>query len=640
MKFDEPGLFYVPEIYRRERASPAEKAPRVMPEIPKTGWVAKAEFPDLSAAKAIAIDTETYDPDLDEKGPGPRRDGYIVGVSIAVDGWSRYYPVAHSMGGNLDKQQVFAWLKDQLKGPQLKVGANIMYDLDYLTYEGVKVGGRFFDVQYADPLIYEYEYSYSLEAIAHRRLYGQGKETSLLYKWCAEAYGGKENDSQRANIWRSPVELVGPYAEGDASLPLAIMHAQIPLLRERDQIEIARMEFALIPLLLRMRQHGIAIDLARCQQIDDELSAGIDLLQGELKVNVNSGAEIASLCDREGIPYPRTEAGNPSFVKEWLKSHPHPLMQKITELRTLYKMRDTFIRGHLLGSHVNGRIHCELHPLRSDEYGTVSGRFSAANPNLQQIPARHKKWGPLIRSAFIPDNDDVWMKNDLSQIEFRLGLHFGKGPVEHIREMYRKDHKISFYKIAAEMTGLEYNPAKSLSLGSLYGMGLDKFAETTGRTIEEAKPIFFEFHRRLPFMKATYNHYAKYAEETATANEDGWVRTIGGRLCHLQKSYEHKALNRLLQGSCADWIKRSMLDAEESGVNAVLTPLLTVHDELDSSVPRTREAAEAARELHRILVNAYPLCIPVLAGVDLGPSWGVLEESEPPEIEQKLLKAA
>lgn len=635
MKFDDPGLFYVPEIYRREKAAPAEKAPRVMPPVPETGWVARADFPDLSAAKAIAIDTETFDPDLEKKGPGPRRGAYIVGVSVAVEGWARYFPVAHSMGGNLDKAQVFAWLKDQLRGPQLKVGANIIYDLDFLSYEGVKVGGRIYDVQYADPLIYEYEYSYSLEAIAQRRL-KQGKETSLLYQWCSEAYGGPPTDAQRKNIWRAPVELVGPYAEGDAALPLAIMHAQIPLLRERDQIEIARMEFALIPLLLQMRQHGIALDLKRCQEVDDQLSSEIKALQDILKINVYARDEIASLCDREGIAYPRTAQGNPSFVKEWLKAHPHPKMQQVTQLRTLYKMRDTFIRGHLLGSHVNGRVHCELHPLRSDEFGTVSGRFSSSNPNLQQIPARDKRWGPLIRSCFLPDGDDVWMKNDLSQIEFRLGVHYGKGDVESIREQYRRDHKTSFYKVAAAMTGLEYAPAKSLSLGSLYGMGLDKFAETTGRSVEEAKPIFFEFHRKLPFMKATYNYYAKYVEETRTEAEDGWVRTIGGRLCHLQTGYEHKALNRLLQGSCADWIKRAMLEAYEGGVLEALTLLLTVHDELDSSVPRTRQGAEASRELHHLLVNSYPLSIPVLAGVDLGPSWGSLEECEPEEIATKL----
>jgi DNA polymerase I-like protein with 3'-5' exonuclease and polymerase domains len=627
MRFDEPGLFYIPEIYRREKPTKTDKAPRVLPPIPETGWTAKEEFPDLSRAKIIGIDTETYDPDLKEKGPGPRRDGYIVGVSVSADGnWSRYFPVAHSMGQNLNKEKVFAWLKEQLRGPQLKVGANLMYDLDFLHYEGVHVGGRFYDVCWADVLIDEHQWSYSLESISRRRLAGEGKETSLLYQWCADAYGGKPDDSQRANIWRTPAELVGPYAEADASLPPSIMRAQIPLLTAMDQIEIARLEFGLIPLLLRMRWNGVRIDLPKCQQLDDDLTVEIDRLQKEIGVNVYAGDELAALCQREGIDYVKTDAGNPSFVKAWLETHPHPTMQKVAGLRKVRKLRDVFVRGHLLGSHINGRVHCILHPLRSDEYGTVSGRFSATDPNLQQISARDKVWSPRVRGAFLPEEGEVWGKNDMSQIEFRLGVHFGKGNVAPVREEYINNHKVSFYKIAAALTGLEYTPAKSLSLGTLYGMGLDKFAEMTGLPIDEARRIFNTFNRRLPFMRDTNQWWAKYAEENASETSDGWVRTIGGRLCHLPKGQEHKALNRLLQGSCADWIKQAMLDAYEDGVFDVLTLLLTVHDELDDSIPRTREGFEAIKELHHIMVNTFSLNVPVLVGMDLGPNWGTLEE--------------
>jgi DNA polymerase-1 len=120
------------------------------------------------------------------------------------------------------------------------------------------------------------------------------------------------------------------------------------------------------------------------------------------------------------------------------------------------------------------------------------------------------------------------------------------------------------------------------------------------------------------------------------------VRTIGGRLCHLQEGFEHKALNRLLQGSCADWIKRAMLDAHQAGVLDVLTLLLTVHDELDNSVPRTRAGAEATRELHQIMANAYVTSVPVLCGVDIGESWGSLHKINVAndDIERAVLKAA
>lgn len=624
MRFDDNGIFWVPETYKKaERVKADAKAPRLMPPIPETGWRAREVFPDLSTAKVIAFDTETCDPDLREKGPGVRRGAYLAGVSIATDDFAAYYPIAHSMGQNLERSKVLAWAREQLgRAHQPKVGANLLYDLDFLSAEGVDVKGELFDVQYADPLIYEYETSYSLEAIAERRL-GEGKETSLLYQWCADAYGGKPDSSQRANIWRAPTELVGPYAEQDARLPLRILREQWKLLQEKDLVQVFRMECRLIPLLLRLRQRGVMLDLDRVREVDDELSAKLEVETKELGINIYSPEDLARMCDKEGIEYPRTEKkGQPSFTKDWMKDHPHPAMRRVVEIRKLYKLRDTFIRSALLNNQIQGNVHCEFHPLRSDDYGTVSGRFSSSHPNLQQIPARDKYWGPRVRSCFIA-NGRVWMKNDLSQIEYRLGVHFGVGEgIEQVRERYRNDRLTDFYTLAAQLTGLERQEAKSLSLGTLYGMGLRKFAEMIGKSLEEATVIFNQFNAGLPFMRATYNHFGEVARDW------GFVRTIGNRVCHLDPGFEHKALNRKLQGSCADWMKVSMLRAYEAGLFDVLDLYLTVHDELDHGVPLTAEGVEAAQELHQIMTHAYPLNIPVLAGIEVGKNWGMLSDIE------------
>ena len=624
--FDEEGFFWVPEQYARVRVPKEAKQPRVLPPIPPTGWKPPTNFPDLSTARAISIDTETCDPDLLTHGPGAYRDGFLVGVSVATDDFAAYFPLAHTIGENVERTPVLAWLREQLSRPrQPKVGANIMYDLEYLAAADVPVVGPLYDVLFADPLLYEYETSYSLDAVAARRL-NEHKETSLLYAWCADAYGGKPDSTQRANIWRAPSSLVGPYAEQDARLPLRILRAQWPLLRAMEQTSIFEMECRLIPLLLQMRRRGVLLNLARCQEVDDELSQKIDTAQKEVGLNVHAAAEIQRLCEAENIAYPRTAKGNASFTKAWLKEQTHPKLARVVELRNLYKMRDTFIRGSLLSKHVGGRVHCQLHPLRSDEYGTVSGRFSSSTPNLQQIPARHEYWGPRIRSCFVPDAEHVWMKDDLSQIEFRLGVHYGVGSgIERVRAAYNEDPRTNFYKLATALTSLPYAESKALSLGTLYGMGLPKFASMIGKSVGEAEQIFATYNERLPFMRATYAHFARLATERATTSAaGGWVRTIGGRLCHLLPGFEHKALNRLLQGSCADWVKRAMLDSFEAGVFDVLLLYLTVHDELDSGVPATPEGAEAAAELQRRLTSAYDLRVPVLATRSQGASWGEL----------------
>ena len=638
MRFDETGFFWEPFRYVSQRAARTPKsdaAPRVMPPIPETGWKPRAHFPDLSRAKVISLDAETCDPDLLEKGPGVRRGAYIVGASVATDdGFKAYYPVAHSMGENLDRAAVLAYLKTELRrAAQPKVGANLLYDLDFLAEAGVPVAGPCYDVLYADPLINEYESSYSLEACAQRRL-GTGKETPLLYQWCADAYGGAPDGKQRSNIWRAPVSLVGPYAEQDALLPLQLIKAQTKILREMGSAKIFEMECGLIPMLLQMRRRGVPVNLTRCKELDDELSSKIELLQSEVGIDVYAGEQIRLLCDREQIEYPKTELGNPSFTKPWLLSHPHPKLQAISELRKLYKMRDTFIRGSLLNSHINGRVHCEFHPLRSDDYGTVSGRFSSSHPNLQQIPKRDEYWGPRIRECFVPDEDRAWMCNDLSQIEFRLGVHYGKGRgVEEVRELYRKDPKTDFYKVAQNYTALPRFESKSISLGTLYGMGPNKFARMTGKSRAQAREDFEQFNERLPFMRATYDYYGEEAERF------GFVTTIGGRICHLDPGFEHKALNRKLQGSCADWIKQSMLSAYQAGLFEVLEIYLTVHDELDSGIPPTQTGIDAAQHLYSIMRSAYPLNVPVQVECEIGRSWGTLTKTLPatlitPQIQQ------
>lgn len=630
MRFDDSGFFWEPFKYQsQKRAGRTEAAPRIPPPIPATGWKPPTDFPDLSRAKFIGLDTETCDPDLREKGPGVRRGAYICGVSVATEDFSAYYPIKHSVEtqNNLDPEKVFRWLKVELaRKQQPKVGANILYDLDFLAEAGVEVKGECYDIQYADPLIDEYCMSYSLDAIAERRI-GAHKETSLLYQWCADAYGGPPSDEQRENIWRSPPSLVGPYAEADARLPVQIIRKQMELMRESGVVPIFKMECGLIPLLLKMRRRGVLIDLKRTQEIDDELSALIDTKQKEVGIDVFAGAQIAALCDKEGIKYPRTAPsknhpnGQPSFVKDWLKKHEHPILRGVSDLRAFYKLRDTFVRGHLLGSHVNGRVHCLLHPLRTDENGTVSGRYSSSDPNLQQIPARDKYWGPRLRSAFIPEDGRAWMKNDLSQIEFRLAAHYGVGKnAEEVRAQYNKDPKTDFYSIAVEMTGLERQDAKSLSLGTLYGMRYKKFGRMTGKSNSEARDTFEQFNEKLPFMHETFDSVQSEAEAM------GFVRTIGGRICHLNQGFEYRALNRKMQGSCADWIKKSMLDGYRAGIFDELDLQLTVHDELDSGVLPTRAGVEAMRELDRIMANAYPLSVPVLAGCDVGRSWGELED--------------
>jgi len=614
-------------------------------QIPDTGWMAPAELPRLDAAKAICIDVESRDPHIMERGPGwATGDGHIVGIAVGTDDGRRWYlPMQHEVGGGcLDAGVVLRWARDELTRPgQVKVGANLMYDLGWLAAEGVHVPGPYYDVQWAEALLDEHRDSYSLDAIAQD--YGLGGKTSdELYRWCADAYGGRVNGKQRANIYRAPACLVGPYAEGDVDLPLRIRELQLPKLEQADLMDLCDLEHRLIPLLLAMRFRGVRIR-DDWERIRDELRSRIVVPDG---VEIWAAASLADYCRARGIEYQLTATGKPSFTKDWLEAN----LPEIARARKLDKAAGTFFDGYM-GKAVNGRIHCEFHPLRSDRGGTVSGRFSSSNPNLQNLPSRDPELGPLIRGLFVPDEGCLWAKLDYSQIEYRMLAHYARGRgADDVRDAYQRNPLTDFHSKVSEMSGLERKSAKGLNFSLVYGAGLASTAQTLGVSIEEAEAFRQTFFDEAPFIKFTFDWVAR------VASRRGYIRSIGGRHHRfpfwepvgrnnagylpreeaiakwgrrIRRARTHKALNSLLQGSAADIMKMAMVQIWESGVCDVLgAPAITVHDELDFSMPDTPEGREAIKEVKRIMETCVELRVPLVADVEIGPNWADVEEVE------------
>ncbi|HEY6019839.1 MAG TPA: hypothetical protein VIY48_08015, partial [Candidatus Paceibacterota bacterium] len=326
---------------RIPRSQGGDNRPRPMPPIPDTGWMPPAEFPRLDAARLIAIDTETCDPHLSERGPGVRTGGYIVGLAVGTDDGQRwYFPMRHTVQRemNLDPDVVLRWARNELcRTGQPKVGANLLYDLDYLYAAKVPVTGPFYDVQIAEPLLDENAFSYSLESIGRKHL-GEGKRDDALYRWSAVAYGGKPERAQAANIWRCPPALVGPYAEGDVDLPLRILEKQRTRLGEQDLIDLFDLESRLIPLLLAMRQRGVRVDVGAAQRVYDLFTERIKSAEQRLGgINVYAANDIARYCQKHHIEFGVTEQGNPSFTASFLEHHSDPLIRSIHDVRKWYK---------------------------------------------------------------------------------------------------------------------------------------------------------------------------------------------------------------------------------------------------------------------------------------------------------------
>lgn len=630
--------------------------------------MAPRDFPNLSSAYKISLDTETYDPELTVSGPGwARGRGHIVGVSVGaqdrrgnIGGW--YFPIRHedTPEDNMDPETVLRWLRFAFGDNRPKFGANLIYDLGWLAHEEVYVKGPLYDIQHAEALLEESK-PVSLDACADRHL-GEHKETSLLYQWCADFFGGKPNDRQRKNIYRSPPSLVGPYAEADATLPLRIIEKQWPILAQRGLGDLFSLECRLIPMLVAMRQAGVSIDIPFAEQLYDEMGQQQIIMLQELKeiigfeVNVASGDDLKRAFDTHGLSYPLTEKGTASFTAPFLESVEHPIGKKIVEIRQRDKLRNVFIKSYLLDKHVDGKVFCSFNQLRGTEKGTRSGRLSSSDPNLQNIPSR-TALGKRIRQAFVHDHGHVaWRKYDASQIEYRFLAHFAVGRgADEVRARYNEDPNVDYHNetqaLIKRVLGLEMirSHVKNVNFGGIYGLGEETLAFNLGLPLSEARAFLKQYHSALPYVKETMR---------ATNNEVhqlGYITTFLGRRTYfdmweprsrgksnvvalpydqaverwgtnIQRSYVNPALNRRLQGSAADFLKAGMVACWESGIYDVIgVPRLTVHDELDHSDPGGVD--KEFLEMKHILQDALPgVRVPLIYDYEIGPNWGDVKE--------------
>jgi len=606
---------------------------------PQTEWIPPQDFPDLSKHDEIAIDLETKDPELKQMGSGAvTKRADIVGIAVAVEGWSGYYPIAHEGGGNMDKNMVLKWFQGVLNTGAIKIFHNAMYDVCFIRAAGLKINGTIVDTMIAGSLVDENRFRYDLGSLG-RDYVGKGKSEAVL-KETADHWGV----DAKSEMYKLPAMYVGEYAEQDAVLTLKLWQKMKQEIEHQDIKSIFELETGLFPCLVDMRFLGVRVDLEAANELKKKLSLEekecLQKVKKETSVDTQIWAarSIAQVFEKLRLPFDRTEKTNsPSFTKNFLQNHPHPLVKLIARAREINKAHTTFIDTILKHSY-KGRIHAEINQLRSDSGGTVTGRFSYSNPNLQQIPARNKELGPAIRSLFIPEEGCKWGVFDYSQQEPRLVVHYAGLQnlygVGDVLDAYN-DSNVDFHQIVADMADIPRSQAKTINLGLFYGMGKNKLQAELGINKEKADELFRQYHSRVPFVKQLMDNVSSRAQDR------GQIRTLLGRLCRfhlwepnqfgmhkamthedalmehgpgIRRAYTYKALNRLIQGSAADMTKKAMLELYKEGI----TPHIQVHDELDISV----ESAEHADKIKQIMEGAVTLEVPNKVDYESGTNWG------------------
>lgn len=616
---------------------------------PESEWTPPSELPDLTGAKEIAIDLETRDPHLKERGPGwPTLNGEIIGYAVATSDWSGYLPIAHAGGGNLDKRIVNNWIKKLLACPADKIAHNAQYDLGWLRASGFEVNGRIIDTMLTGSLLDENRFSYSLNALGYDYL-GQTKSEKGLVE-AASSFG----IDPKAEMHLMPAIYAGEYATKDATLCLDLWQHFKGLIHSEDLLEVWNMEMALLPYLVDMTLRGMRVDVDQAERTKQELIKREKALNKRIKELAGSSVEIwaadsiAKAFDKAGMEYPKTPTGRPSFTKNFLADHPSELAKSIVSSRALNKMQGTFIDS-ILKYVVKGRVHGHVNQLRGDAGGTVSGRVSMVHPALQTIPARDPELGPMMRRLFLPEEGQQWAAIDFSQQEPRVLVHYAdaygqsRQPLEGVAEFvegYTNDPDMDFHSMVAEMADIPRKQAKTINLAMMYGMGVNKLSAQLDISVDEAKDLMKQYNERVPFVKQLMQGVTKHLE---SKRSNGSIRSLKGRRCRfdlwepasfgthkampreeavaahgettpLKRAGTFKSLNRLIQSSSADMTKQAMLDCCEAGY----LPMLQVHDELAFSV----KDVEEAKKIRTLMEEALPLCIPNKCDIEIGPNWG------------------
>ena len=662
----------------------------------------KPEDLNLNGVDIIAIDLETYDPNLKSKGTGAiRQDGFITGVAVCTKNETVYFPLQHSDTQKTEEEKKDFWdkfLEKVLLNKKItKVFHNAMYDVCWIrAVTGKMIEGRIVDTMIAASVIDENRFRYSLDSLAKDYL-KESKYKYDLQQKTLEWSGGTVKDPM-TNMHKLPATLVKDYAKQDVNLTFKLWKKfnkkldEVLYINEDGESKTCRkifeLETKLFLCLVEMKFKGVRIDVLKLKGFGEELKLKRDNILKEIKNQTNidlkiwAASSIKDLLQKRNITdYKKTpKSGMPSLPKDYLRTHKDDLLRKVAEAREYDKAANTFVDG-LLGFVYKGRIHADINQIRSDSGGTVTGRFSMSNPNLQQIPAKGEI-GKKMREVFLPEPGHTWGSFDYSQQEPRIVVHYALthncAGTSLLKKQFDND-KADFHQIVADMAKISRKQAKTINLGLFYGMGKNKLRAELGLEKEGAKKLFDEYHKKVPFVKEISEKFMEFSED------EKLIYTLEDRFCRFDRyestdkkwienkwqewdtnkreyvpvkllteaearaetakkynksqekkfenlnkeeqdvefsqyfvpAFTYKALNRMVQGSAADMTKKAMVLLYEKGI----IPHIQIHDELCVSVKNN-----LGDTIKEVMETAVPLKINNKVDCAYGSSWGATSE--------------
>ncbi|OIN83378.1 DNA polymerase I [Francisella sp. TX07-6608] len=579
---------------------------------------------ELEKSDSFAFDTETDSLNTYEAN--------LVGLSFcAKEGRAFYIPLQHRYLG-VPQQLELGFVLDKLKrlfadSKKVKVAHNFKFDEKVLSKYAIEINGKVDDTMIM---------AYVLKSSGKHDMDSLSKEHLGIEPIAYTAIAG--TGKQQQTLDQVDIEIVAKYAAEDADITFRLFN-HFKALLEQDKVLYklyCELEMPLTIILNQMEKTGVKIDAAKLIQQSVSLETSIKELESKCynlagqEFNLSSPVQLREiLFEKMGLPpVKKTAKGQVSTSEEVLVqlAEDYEIAALIMKYRHLSKLKNTYTDKLPKMLDANGRVHTSY-----NQTGTVTGRLSSSDPNLQNIPIKSPE-GRKIREAFIAEDGYCIVAADYSQIELRIMAHLSKD--KNLLKAFNQNLDIHS-ATAAEVLGISIDEvsseqrrkAKAINFGLIYGMsafGLARQLEIPRAEAQEYIDIYFN---RYPSVK----EYMTTAKEFAKQN--GYVETILGRRLYLpeinsknvmqRNAAERAAINAPMQGTAADIIKKAMINVNmmiSQEYNSEIKMVMQVHDELVFEVKKTK-LEEIVAKIKSIMEAAVKLNVPLEVNVDSGKSW-------------------
>lgn len=565
----------------------------------------------VSGASIFGIDTET-------NGLNSFKGNRLVGVSLYAHGSPSFYlPFRHGTGENLPLEWLHVLIDTLNHAEGTAVGWNMKFDLHMFAADGYHIPfeGRVEDAMLAAHLMNENEPNFQLKNTADRYGIGVGsKDEEDLRTYVMGIVPGLRADSTKwkGHMWKLDPAIVSPYAETDAVLTLQLRDFYYPFLQQWELESLYREMNDYMLIATRMEQRGILLDIDKIHEYQEEAEEQTERSLFTLRKTVGN-----PVFNPGSVPQLRKAFGWPTTREDYLVEQTEdPNAKLVLDYRKWSKVDSSYYTVYLNACDSN-------HVLRPNfnVIGTISGRWSCLDPNLQAVPPMGEIY--KVKDTMVARPGYELLELDLSQAELRIASFFAE---EHIMaEILARGGDL--HQEVSELISVPRTTAKRINFSSVYGIGAATFARKYHMEEQLARQYLTRWHAKFRGFKRLYYNMSDLAEK------QGYIRLGTGRVRRYRINGQvvaeyHKASSNLVQGTVAEVMRIAMRRCAVAMRKMDVHMLLNIHDAILFEIPLG--SRKEVVPIVASLMTDFALDPPMSVEAKAGPTWGEMKKVEVP----------